>query len=271
MFQQMLDARYGSFYAELVKFTRGNSEYRYTTSEQSVTFNGQVYRPDYSIKVGAYSVEGSVGTVKNLELTVSQNHPISLMYRTFFPAEKVRVQIYVGFANDPEMEFLPFWNGYVASANFTENSETKDKTARIICAHRLTSLDQKGVPYRFGRTCQHVVYRGGCGLPKEPNSYSATVASIDRANILFSSLPLGGTEYVAGVAELANGEYRDILAQDGNLITVNYAFDSLSVGDQVTLSRGCNRTEERCIELGNTDNLLRFRISKRNIFGTGEL
>lgn len=261
--------RSGAVMCYLVKFSRGGLNYTFTTAERPILYGGLTYRPDITMEIPEFTTEGTLESSSNLEITVPANHPVAQIYKTFFPASPMTVQIMIGFVNDPDLDFKVIWPGRVTNVLTSEEADSKSRTARIVCEQRLKILSRNGLPYRYGITCQHMVYKAGCDLSLEANEYSATVTSISGQLVTVSGISGMEGEFVSGLMRFGDGDWRDIIAQSGSVLTIIYPMDGMAVGSSVRLYRGCNRSYSRCSQLGNLNKIFRFNIPSQNVFISG--
>jgi hypothetical protein len=200
---------------------------------------------------------------------VPANHPVAQIYKTFFPSSPMTVQILLGFVNDPDLDFKVIWSGRVTNVLTSEDADSKTRLARIVCEQRLKILSRNGLPYRFGNTCQHLVYKAGCDLSLEANEFNVTVIAITGQAITVSGISGMDGQFVSGMMRFGDGDWRDIIAQAGSVLTLIYPMDGMVVGSNVRVYRGCNRSYSRCAELGNLDHIFKFNIPSKNVFITG--
>ncbi len=254
---------------DLVKFVVGATTYGYTSGAISRVHLGVTYRADQAMIVGETKEDRQTGHT-SLELTIPIEHEIAQKFKVTAPSEDVKVTLMLGHEGDVDPDMLIVWTGYVSSVSTDWDKGGDEKqAAKLICQSRLSKLYRLGLPYRYGSACQHTVYRGGCQLSLEANKMDVFVDAI--AGSVITAAAIAGqpaTRFPAGMVRFGT-QWRDIVSQSGSTVTLNYPFEALSIGDSVSLFSGCNRSESRCIELGNFENILRFDIPTKNIFVTG--
>lgn len=268
-FEVEVAKRGASTLVRLLKFIRGEQSFCYTSAGRPIVYGGDTYRNDTSLALSPVKVEGSSGISESLEIEVPANHSVAQLYRTFFPSTPVLVEVRLGFLDDPALDYKPTWTGRVVSCSFSESALAKTRSARLVCEPRLAVLNRNGLPYRYGSLCQHSVYRGGCDLSLTGNEFFCTVEALTGNVMTLTGISGLSGQFVAGLLLFGDGDWRDIVAQSGNVITIGFPIDGLVVGSAVRVYRGCNRTRERCVELGNANRILKFNIPTKNLFETG--
>lgn len=114
---------------------------------------------------------------------------------------------------------------------------------------------RKNLKYLLSKTvqkqCNNILFDTHCGLTKTSYESLATVTGLDKTNIeaaLFATKP--DAYYYLGEAVLDKDgaeQRRMITAHTGDTIQINYAFLNLEVGDQLTVTPGCDKKAETCL------------------------
>jgi hypothetical protein len=248
---------------QLFLFRSGDTNYRYTTADHSIFVDTLEYVADQPME----SVEIRETLVDNkgkLNFKVMRNHEIANLFLISNP-RTISMTIFAGHEDDPNDEIIILWTGRVVACDWDE-----DDQAVISCESATTVLSRNGLPYKFGGTCQHTLYRGGCGLDMFANSALYDLTSYSGYDMVFTDLiGLPANDYDAGLVVVNGVDYRMITAFDSDTgtLTLLRPFESVSVGESVRVARGCNRTSDRCIELNNFEHYLGFdTVPNRNPF-----
>ena len=247
---------------QLIEFVSGSDAYRYTTADVPVTKGVFTYLPStpmQSIEVK----ETNVDDKGKLNFKVTRDHEVAELFLIIVP-RTITLTIFAGHIG--ETEHLTLWSGRVVGCDWNEDDE-----ATISCESLTTILSRNGLPYKFGSTCQHTLYRGGCRLDIYAHSYLFNVTSFSGYDMTFPELvgfqPTHGFD---GGLVIAKGyDYRMITSFDNSTGTVTLLrpFEGLEIGEPVRVAHGCNRTSERCQELDNFINFLGFdTVPDRNPF-----
>lgn len=248
---------------QLLYFRSGDTAYRYTTADHVIIYLGADYLPTNPMQ-SVEVTETNVDDKGKLNFTVMKDHEIAKLFTKGTP-RTVSLTVYSGHESDVDDEVIPIWSGRVVACEWDE-----DDRAEVSCESVTTVLQRMGLPYKFGTTCQHTLFRGGCKLNLFANSYLKNVASYSGYTVTIPSL-IGGpdNEYSGGVIIAKGVDYRMITGYDTltGVFTLLRPFEDLSDGELVRVSKGCDRTSARCAELGNFDHFLGFEtIPTRNPF-----
>jgi len=248
---------------QLFLFRSGDTDYRYTTADHNIYVDTLEYSSDQPME----SVEIKETLVDNkgkLNFKVMRNHEIANLFLISNP-RTISMSIYAGHEGDPDNEIITIWSGRVVACDWNE-----DDQAIISCESVTTVLSRNGLPYKFGSTCQHTLYRGGCGLDMFANSTLYNLTAYSGYFLTFASL-IGApaNDYDAGLVVVNGVDYRMITGFDSSTgtLTLIRPFESVSVGESVRVALGCNRTSLRCEQLNNFEHFLGFdTIPTRNPF-----
>ena len=113
-----------------------------------------------------------------------------------------------------------------------------------------------------------------CGLSAvaPANYYTGNVSSQDGVAITIDGLNAAkGTDFcVSGKLLDEHGEYQQVIAQGGDIVTLNLPLLDDVVGEDVTVWRSCDHSYEDCVALSNGSNFGGFLgIPSRNPFTKG--
>lgn len=106
-----------------------------------------------------------------------------------------------------------------------------------------TANKRSGFMARLVHTCRHPLYSTPCGVVKAGYAVNYTTTANSRA-ITVTGLTEPDGYFQQGLAEM-EGQLRDIVSQEGEVITLNQAFFGALSGT-ITLYAGCNLTETHC-------------------------
>lgn len=249
---------------QLLYFRSGATQYRYTTADHIISFSGSDYLPDNPMQ-SVEVVETNVDDKGKLNFTVMKDHEIAQLFTISTP-RTVSLTVYSGHESDVvDNEVITIWSGRVVACEWSE-----DDTAEISCESVTTVLQRMGLPYKFGTTCQHSLFRGGCKLDMFANSTLEQVTTYTGSDVVISNLiGAAANEYDAGLMVFNGVDYRMITAFDSGTgtFTLLRPFENISIGDDIRVTRGCNRTSDRCKELINFQHFLGFEtVPTRNPF-----
>lgn len=228
----------------------GNTFWRYTSADQPVTIDGEVYDPI------AISDEGTTqgGSDENdIQISVRADSPIAKLFASR-PAGKVWCTIRSFHFGDPDTETPIEWIGTLV------NTVLVDRATTIIHGRSIGgTYDRNGLRLVWGRTCPHALYGTGCYVDKSLHEYPRTIGTMNGTNFTCTvhTDPEEGS-FAGGMLEWDRGdgsiERRGIESQDGNDFRVFGTTQGLTVGLAVTLYPGCDRTTTNCKLFDNLPN-----------------
>lgn len=247
----------------LFLFIAGDQQYRYTTADHIITIGTADYYPDQPME-SVEVKETQIDDKGKLNFKVIRNHEIANLFLVTIP-RTISLFIFEGHESDTASETRPIWTGRVVACEWDEEDQ-----ATISCESATTVLQRMGLPYKFGSTCQHTLYRGGCRLDIFANSTLYAVDSFSGYTVTISDLiGLPENDYNGGLAIVNGVDYRMITGFDNTTgtFTLIRPFEGIEIGTVMRVAKGCNRTSDRCKELENFENFLGFdTVPTRNPF-----
>lgn len=224
-----------SLVVELYRFTQGAMVWTWTSGDSAVVHAGETYTP-YPIGRNGFT-QGTDIHKASLQVKVPRNNPIGLA-NIQYPQEAVQgLTIF----EKEGAGFKVSWKGRIL------NSKLSGSEITLNCESVFTSQRRPGLRRRFQKTCPYALYGRGCKVVKADFAVPGTAASVAGTTITVAAAagyPSG--YFTAGIAETADGTPRLIVEHSGSSLTLMRPFQGLSVGDVVTISPGCDQTEEVC-------------------------
>lgn len=247
---------------ELYDFVRGNEYYYYTTHTESVTYLSNVYRPSSALRT---PVMQSNDTFKNdVKFTFPRTNDFALSFVKFALEDICFVTIRRYHLGDSE--YIPYWKGRVLGAELTDNS------IELVCESSFSTLKRHGLRARYEYNCRHALYSENCGANKDSFDATGNIISIsdNKLTLEINEAALQVDGYYTGGFALIAGVRRFITGHVGNLVELNSAFESISIGQQATLYAGCDHKRTTCNS--KFSNILNFGgfpfIPTKNPFNT---
>jgi len=248
---------------QLMEFKSGTEVYRYTTADHIITVATLQYLPDNPIQ-SVEIKETNIDDKGKLNFQVMRDHEIAQLFLISSP-RTIGLTIFGGHESDATQDIITLWTGRVMACEWDEEDE-----ATISCESNTTILQRNGLPYTFGASCQHTLYRGGCNLDIYAYSSLMNVGSIDGYTVTFPELiGLPEETYIGGLIISDGVDYRMITEFDNTtgMLTLIRPFEKLEVNKLVRVAQGCDRSVTRCETLGNFPNYLGFNtVPTRNPF-----
>lgn len=233
------------------KFIGTFKTYRYTSAATQQTINGELYIP---APIKRTSVRAGTQEEESLALELSLPYDLEVVqdYAYAESPPKLVLEVYrVHRGTDFSLDAILFWKGPVSSYSVT------DRNAKLRVPSIFSNALQGGVPNVFYQNpCNHVLYDGRCKVVKATFSTTTTTTDVGTNNIVVVDDGFADAFLEAGeIVNNRNGERRLILGNVANTISINFPFVDLQIGDEVTLSSGCDHSFTTCKnKFNNTQN-----------------
>lgn len=226
---------------ELYEFTRGTIVQRFTSADSDFTLLANTYT---SATLQRGQIESSAERARNsLSITCARDFPIAELFRVTPPTEVIMLTLKRVHRGDTDAAVI--WMGRVL------NCEWSGSVARLNCEPVISSLRRVGLRRKYQRQCPHVLYMQGpgqCGVNRATHSTVTTVAAV--SGLVLSVDSLASKPYAGGFVEWETPggeiERRFISSFAGTDLTLSQAFQGIAVGQEVTVSPGCDHTMATC-------------------------
>jgi hypothetical protein len=199
---------------EIYEVEIGSQTLRYTSAEDDLTVDGEVYRAT-AIARGALEV-GSDSSARGLTVTLASNNELAQKYRNVVPGVSAQMSL---------------WR--------LQRDEVPTFDTRILLFRGLV------VSVKFGAHCGHILYDSRCGATTSGKNVIGTVSAV-TGNVI--TLPGANAQpdqyYRGGYCRPVSGEpdFRLILSHVGNNLTLLLPFASNPLSTSVQAFAGCDHT-----------------------------
>lgn len=242
-------SKHSSHIYELYKFTRNNTSWYYTSSDEDITYLGHTY---ISLPINRSNIEQSPESNRN-PITVTLPMDVNII-REFIaspPTVVTTLTIYRGHVGDSDV--LAIWVGRLVNIKFTEQQ------ADLRIESVFSSLKRPCLRFRYQRNCPHDLYGQGCKVVKETFEVPTVVTVVDSTSFTSAEAALKPDGYYnGGYISWNNGgseTHRFILSHVGSLLVYDLPFASLTSGQTLSIFPGCDRTLNTCnSKFSNSDN-----------------
>jgi len=247
---------------ELYRFVGTDNSYFLTSYGRDITIGSDTY---VSTTISRDAVK--VGTEQSSEIqmtvTLPVNHPMINEYIFGIGPPNLTLTLLRAHNGDLASR-ITYWIGEVVSFS------VEGRQAKVLIPSMLTYFLNGLLPApRYQGPCNHVLFDQFCKLPRTGgNQHVTTITSISGLSIVLDDSPYSNGECVSGEMIL-NGrtQRRMIMSNSGTNFTISYPFMSAEVGDEVTITIGCDHSFTRCKELSNAVNYGGFPfVPNRNPF-----
>lgn len=263
---------------ELYKFSQAGADWFFTSGDKPYDYGGMTYLPE-AITRGEIDQKNDA-TASSVDITTPRSNPVAAKFIAYNPSSPVWITIYRLHYNDYQTTYGWFFGdkhilppevktifvGRIVSVTFP------DSQAIMKCSPLQGILDRNIPRVLYQSVCNHVVYSQQCGVSQGDFSIPAQITDKRGSTITspaFASLPGGWLTH--GILIKGNDICRMITSHVGNQIQLLGPVDSLSVGDNVLVSAGCDRLEATCAgKFNNRANFLGWtNMPKKNPFDGG--
>lgn len=263
------DARESSIEAgnpvELYQFAYGNTTLRYTSSEIEVTALGYTWTPENikrtRIKKASHSSNDKVQVQLPAESTFAK------AFKLVAPGFRVSTTIYRLHRDDGNV--VTYYKGFAFSAGFNGNGRTA-----VFAILPVTSVKNRQIPRdTFSGLCNNDLFDEQCTILEASYTHNLPVTAVtDEVLTATGAGSVGGADYFEGGFVLYDGEYRLIIDQSGDNLTLHVPFSITPLGQTLGFRAGCKkRISTDChTKFSNKINHGGFPfVPTKNIFETG--
>lgn len=183
-------------------------------------------------------------------------HPLAQLYANNLPGTSCDLSIYrIQSLDSTQTQQLMFF-GTVKSVAFTD----KDGMAQVGVLPISINLERQVPRDVFSANCNHVLYDAGCTVPSTSFQYNGTAAALTGAVLTVTGVQAAkGTGWAIAGFVLWETNYRLVLGQTGDDLSLILPFNQSPVGSTVSVFAGCDHTINTCNgEFENGANFLGF-------------
>lgn len=253
---------------ELYTFQIGSTFYRYTSAEDQITFQSNLYYPRQISRGG--TAQSNEQTKQQMEITLPTSDEVASRFIGIVPGQLMTLSIVRAHRNDPDQEGLVIWDGRITGASY------KDSGVRCVLQGLTTEVSlSRPIPrFKYQGMCNHVLGDAMCqvDLASATHRHTAVVTAVSGAMVTVAGLSAKGSGWaVGGYVEYLANDWRLVLAQTGDVCTLLLPFADNVVGQTVTVVTGCDHSLDTCnTKFANTINYGGFPyVPQRNPFTAG--
>jgi hypothetical protein len=222
---------------ELYEFTLGSDAFRYTSAEDELTVDGDVYTP-LAISRGKIE-QGSDQSNRNLSVTVPSDNEFAQLYITVPPGQGAGLNIF-RYQRDESPAFdtqVLLFKGRVQSCAFPNDGHSATFAIRS-----LESAMNRLLPrFTFAAMCQHILYDAACGAIATSFDHLGAASSISGNTITVAGAGASGFDFVGGyLRPTGTNDFRMITAQSGDVLTMFLPFQVDPTGLNMQAFAGCD-------------------------------
>ena len=227
---------------ELYHFQGTLEDWYITSGAETITSNGNDYIPLEALERSALKIGTQEDEQLALDISIPFDHPLATAYAYRTSPPSLVLFLYRAHRNDPNDTIL-MWKGSVLS--FSVQGRQCKMRVPAVFAYLLGGITPAP---RYQAPCNHVLFDSRCAVSPVAHQIVTTVTDISNNIITVASMgALSSTDIIAGdMVWAAGGENRMMISAIGLDITVTYPFAGLSIGQSITLRRGCDHSFATC-------------------------
>ena len=215
--------------------------YLYTSAEDEITLGSEVFTP---VAIARSEVsQGEDERKRVLTLVLPGANAFAQRYVETPPGQKATVTI-IRLQRDETPTFFTqelVYKGSVQSVQFPDAGEVAQ-----ISVQSIEAATSRRIPrFRFMGMCNHIVYSAACGADPVAHSIIGATASVAGNVITVAGVDASGHDFVGGYCKpTAEADFRLIIAQSVDSLTLLIPFASEIVGANMQLFAGCDHKIE---------------------------
>jgi uncharacterized phage protein (TIGR02218 family) len=247
---------------ELYVLVMGSDIWRMCNSIDSVTWSGDVYTPTI---IGRGNIQSGM---EAMDIELPSNHPFPYQYATVAPGQTATLTIYRYHRADPSDVKIRY-KGVVRTVSYTKQGRGAE-----IHVIPLTATFDKMIPDRtYQAACNNVLYDSDCKVVRPLFDYVGSVSAVSGSTITVGGLTAakGATWAEGGYVSHNTADFRLVLSQATDVLTLNLPFYDDVTGTTVHVYAGCDHSAATCAsKFSNADNFGGCPyVPTKNIFMTG--
>lgn len=189
-----------------------------------------------------------------VEITMPATDDIVTRFISIPPGLALEVVIVRFHRSDPDAETAVYWTGQARTVRFT-----KDGREATVVFQQITLTGRRQTPrFVFSSMCNHILYDSRCKIDKDDPAFRKDLPVAGQNGTVYTLTgagAFGADFFLSGFLEF-NGDFRQVVAQSGDDLTVALPFSESPVGEVIPARAGCRlRVAEDCdTKFSNVDN-----------------
>lgn len=252
---------------ELYEFVLGLQVLRFTSSEDVFTYIGNEYTP-VALQRSSLLFTGELQQ-DAITITMPSSDAFPSLYTDFAPSQKASLTVRRLHRVDGDLQAILMFKGIVRTVSFS-----KDASEAQITVVPLSGNLARNIPrYTFQALCNHFLFDQGCKIVPALFQYDGTVSVDNEFIITVPGLEAakGDGWATGGFVQMGVTDYRMVLLQDGDDLTIILPFGGNVAGQDVSVFAGCARTIAVC--KSKFDNVINYGgwafVPTEDIFSVG--
>lgn len=226
---------------ELYEFVGTFATYRMTSYQKTVSAAGGTFTPLAGLERGVLKIGTQEEDSLALDIILPFDHPMVSAYAYNTAPPKLDFALYRVHASDL-LSPVTMWKGKVTTFS-VEGRKAKFRVPSLF-SYMLGGVAPQP---RFQAPCNHLLFDARCQVSAAANQHVTTVTAITDRIITLASNPYADNECNAGQLIWPSGNQNRMVVGSTLLdFTISYPFSGLTIGQSVTLQRGCDHSFATC-------------------------
>jgi len=256
---------------ELYEITLGTITFRLTSAAVPITIGVDTFEPEPGLSRSSI-VQGSERKNRTLTVTMRADNEFARRYRDIPPGVRASVRAFrVQRDETPSLTTVLIFTGLVQNVKFVLGGTMAQVAVRTLEA----ALNQR-IPRRtYMSSCNHFLYDQFCKVNPALHNIvgEVTAEDPDLATITVDGVGASSLKFISGfVRPVSEVDFRHVLAESGDLLSLDVPFPGSFLGQDVQVFAGCDHLLEGDCALVY-DNVIEFggyaHVPNRNPFQTG--
>jgi len=225
---------------ELYRFTIGATTYYYTSAPDSFTFGGNLYQARQIERNELKQTREE--RQQEIQVLLPAEDEVAARFVGIVPSDIVYLTVSRFHRGDTDELIL--WSGVIVGASYVNQGAQ--------CKMRgLTTEGATGktIPrFKYQGLCNHTLFDAGCGVTTASFLYTGTCGATSGNTITVNGINAahGAGWMVGGLANLNDSDFRLIIAQSGDVLTMYLPFENDPIGQSIKCYAGCNHSITDC-------------------------
>lgn len=227
---------------ELYTFTRGGTNWRYTSSDEDYVLSGITYKSAVIERSGLE--QGSEMNRSALTLTTQRDLAVAILYQAGPPSDVITLIVQQVHYGDTETRLL--WTGRIISVTTWDAGKAKIQLEPVY-----TSLRRNGLRRLYQKSCPHVLYGPQCSIAQQSFRATGNCVSVSGTTVVVNEASAFAANWFAGgYLEWQNSgglyEKRFIESSSGSSLVCTVQPIGLTAGRPVSIYYGCDHLIATC-------------------------
>lgn len=253
---------------ELYEFTLGTDTFRYTSDEDDITTAAGTYTA-VPISRERIIYETQEKASDRLQVTLPASNAFVSNFVDIVPGKIALLTILRYHRSDPAEEQVTIFKGILNTVRYSEEGKVA-----LLQVMPLTSAQTRAIPrITFSGLCNHMLYDSRCKISETSSTWEKflPVSAVSSNQITCTGASAFGSDFFAGGFVEFDDDYRQVISQSGDVLTLNVPFAISPLNQTVRVLSGCSHELSVCAsKFSNAVNFGGFPyVPGRNIFVDG--